>query len=836
MAPRGLAESKKGYCDYPLWGIEIAIYFSENRAVTPTFILMLKAIYSAAMRHLAKNRTAAFLNIAGIAIGIATSLLIMIWADREFSFDSFHPDVENKYRVWNTFTSESETFSQAPSGVALGTQLPKHIPAIVSACRVFGGNFKFRYEDKTYFEDHAMPVDSNFFSFFGFSLLRGQSDRVLRTPNEVIMTESTAIKYFGNIDAALGKIVMMDDEAMTVSAVAADPPLNSHIQFDIVIPYEWLHTYALKTWKEDLDNMWVGGWPQTYVQIHDASKPDEVEKAVNDVVARFSKKAWEDNKMSYQYFMQPIRDIHLKSSLRYDTNNGSLMTVRVFIAVAVFILLLACINYINLTTAMALQRAKEISLRKVAGATRQQLMRQFFFETFVIAAISICIALLILQLALPSFSTWMGQPYHFMMSLRNVSIVTGFMVAITLLSGFYPSVILSSFRPVTALKGRFSHSERGQTARRGLVILQFTISTVLLISILTVHQQMQFIRQTPLGYKSDAVVTVNFNGEGDVQKKYETIRHSLLSVPYVLGVTRHSANVVGGLGNGWITTENMKGEEVTTSIYRMSVDADYFETYGMELVAGRTFSKGTNDTSKSVLVNEATMRMVGWPTPEDAIGKPFGKGENARYVIGVVKDFHFESLHKRVEALLIGHVQGGGSISLRIDRAHLQDGVGHLKTVWEKLVPDVPLQYSFIDDRLEQQYASEQKMESVFYIFAGLSFLIACMGLFGLSTFMMQQRLREIGIRKVLGAQVSGIVVLLTTDFSRLVLLSALIAIPLGWFAMREWLQSFAYHTAIAWWTYALAVVIPVVVALLTVSIQSIRAALVNPANTLRTE
>jgi putative ABC transport system permease protein len=798
---------------------------------------MLKAIFSAPIRHLLKNRTAATLNIAGIAIGIATSLLILIWADRELSFDSFHSDVDNKYRVWNTFTSESETFSQAPSGVALGAQLPKHIPAIVSSCRIFRNSFKFQHDDKTYFEQRAIIVDSTFFAFFGFPLLRGQAGHVLRQRNEVVMTESTAIKYFGSIDAALDKVVMMDDEPMRVSAVAEDPPLNSHIQFDILVPYLALHSYVMENQKQDLDNNWVGGWPHTYIQINDASNRDEVEKMVNAVVARFSKQAWEDNEMSYEYFMQPVRDIHLESNLRYDTaNNGSLTTVRIFVAVAIFILLLACINYVNLTTAMALQRAKEISLRKVAGATRPQLMRQLFFETFVIAAISVFIALVILELALPAFSAWMGQPYYFAMTLQNISIVAGFTIAITLLSGFYPAIVLSSFKPVTSLKGRFSHSERGQAARKGLVVFQFTISTVLLISILVVHQQMQFIRQKPLGYKSDAVVTVGFNGDAGVQKKYEAIRHALLSAPYVAGVTRHSANVVGGLGNGWITTENMKGEEVTTSIYRMGIDADYLDTYGMELVAGRTFSKGTSDTARSVLVNEATMRMVGWPTPEDALGKPFGQGDDARYVIGVVKDFHFESLHKRVEPLLIGHVQGGGSLSLRIDRANIPKGIAHLEAVWRKMVPDVPLQYNFIDKSLAQQYASEQKMESVFYIFAGLSFLIACMGLFGLSTFMMQQRIREIGIRKVLGAHVSGIILLLTTDFSKLVLISGLIAIPVGWYAMQEWLQTFAYHTGVAWWIYALAVIIPVVIALLTVGIQSVRAALVNPAETLRTE
>ncbi len=798
---------------------------------------MLKVIYRSALRHLLKNRATAILNIAGIAIGIATCLLIVIWAEREWSFDNFHPDVENKYRLWNTFKSESETFSQAPSATGLGAQLPKHVPAIISSCRIFNNNFKFRHEDRTYFEHRAILVDSNFFSFFGFPLLKGQADKLLRSQNEVVMTESTAIKYFGSIDAALDKIVFMDDTPMTVSGIAANPPLNSHIQFDILVPYRWLHAYALKDWKEDLDNVWVGGWPYTYVQLSDASKWQEAEKMVNEVVARFSKKEWEDNKMSYQYFMQPVRDIHLKSALRYDAaNNGNLMTVRVFVAVAIFILALACINYINLTTASALQRAKEISLRKVAGASRLQLMRQFFFETLVITSVSVGIALLILQLTMPVFSSWMGQPYQFAINLTNGMILIAFILIVTLFSGFYPSVILSSFQPVAALKGRFLHSHSGQAARKTLVILQFTISTVLLISILTVDQQMKFIRQTPLGYKSDMVITVDFNGDESVSKKYQTIRNDLLSVPYVVAVTRHSANVVGGLGNGWITTENMEGKEVTTSIYRMSVDADYFDTYGMELVAGRTFSKGTTDSSRSVLVNEATVKMVGWPTPLDAIGKPFGKGDDAKVVIGVVKDFHFESLHKRVEPLLIGHVRGGSSISFRVENSHARDGIEHLKSVWTKLVPDVPLQYSFVDDSLEEQYAREQKMGSVFYIFAGLSLLIACMGLFGLSTFMMQQRVREIGIRKVLGAEVGGIVMLLTTDFSRLVLLSTVIAIPVGWFAMREWLQTFAYHTGMSWWIFALAVVIPVVIALLTVSVQSIKAALVNPVKTLRTE
>ncbi len=795
------------------------------------------AAFRTAIRHLLKNKMAAFLNIFGIAIGVATCITIVVWAEREWSFDDFHANVDAKYRIWNTFKSESETFSQAPSGIALGAQLPNHVPAITSACRIFNNGGKFTYGDKTFFEPRSSFVDSSFFTFFGFKLLAGQANQVLRTPNELVITESIAKKYFGSVAEAMNKTMIRDGGPMTVTGVAADSPLNSHIQFDILIPYAFLHKFSLEVWKEDISNRWVGGWPHTYVEIADPSKKSEVEVLINEVVARFSKKEWEDNKMSYQYFMQPVRDIHLQSALRYDNqNNGSQAMVRVFVAVAVFILLLACINYINLMTATALQRVKEIALRKVAGASRQQLMRQFFIETLVVTSVSVILALVMLQGTLPALSSWLGQVYEISFTINTILTLVGFIVTISLISGFYPAVVLSSFQPINALRGRFSQNSSGQLTRKTLVILQFVISTVLLISIMAVNQQMNFIQQMPIGYNADAVITVNYNHDEQVQQKYPVIRNELLSAPYVLSVARHSGNTVGGLGNGRIITRDNEGKEVTTNIYRLSVDADYFDIYGMKLAAGRYFERGKEDSTKSVMVNEATVKMMGWPTAEDAIGKPFGQGENVRYVIGVVKDFHFESLHKRVEPLLIGHVRGGGSLSFRVERSNIREGIAHLTEVWSKLVPDVPLDYSFVDEDLKQQYANEQKMGSIFYIFASLSLLIACMGLFGLSTFMIQQRVREIGIRKVLGAQVAGIVVMLNTDFSKLVLISSLVAIPLGLFAMNEWLQTFAYHTSISWWTYALAVAIPVGIAVLTVSFHTVKAALTNPARTLRTE
>ena len=348
---------------------------------------------------------------------------------------------------------------------------------------------------------------------------------------------------------------------------------------------------------------------------------------------------------------------------------------------------------------------------------------------------------------------------------------------------------------------------------------------------------MNYIQNKSLGFNGNAVVQVKFSGDEEVIQHYSSIRSELLKSPYILDVSKHGQNVVDGLGNGWTTTVNLKGEEISTSLYGMSVDADYFKTYDMKLAAGRFFSKDIpTDTTKALLVNEAAVRTFGWGKPENAIGKPFGTGKERQYVIGVVKDFNFESLHKPVEALRIGYETRGRRISLKLDAAHLDEAIAQLKTTWAKLVPTVPLQYNFIDDAIAKQYGSEQKMEGIFYAFSGLSLLIACLGLFGLSTFVVERKVKEIGIRKVLGASVAGIVGLLSKDFLKLVIISILIATPLAWYFMNNWLQDFAYRIDISWWVFAAAGLIAVFIALVTVSIQSIRAAVANPVNSLRTE
>ena len=798
---------------------------------------MIRNFFLTAWRNFSRNKVFTLLNVSGLAIGITVCLIIGVWLQRELSYDNFHSDADKIFRVSNTFKSESESFSQAPSGPAFGAQLPKEIPAITSSCRLFNSSFKLKSGSNQFIENEAFYTDSNFFSFFRFKLKKGNPQQALMLQNQIVLTEALAEKYFGN-DDPVGKTIMVDGKyPMIVSGIAENCPINSQIQFKVLIPSSLLIKQMKDQYNFDMNSQWLGGWPMTYVKL-DPSKADDIQKQINAVAKRFSEKDWKENKMSYFYFLQPMKKIHLNSNLRYDTpNNGSLSTVRIFSIIGVIVLLLACINYINLTTAGAIKRAKETSVRKVVGATKPQLIRQFFIETFIICSSAVIIGVVILKLILPAFSAWIGQSYRFDFSLLNMFILFGFVLFISAIAGIYPSAILSSFNPATALKGSFSQSAKGNLIRKSLVVFQFTITIALVASILIISRQMNYIKNKSLGYDSHAVIEVNFYGEDVVRNHYSAIRNQLLSSPYILNTSKHDGNVVGGIGNGWTTTENLKGDDISTSLYSMFIDTTYADTYNMKLAAGRFFSPQIpTDTTKSVMVNEAAVRTFGWKTAENAIGKRFGKGDDARYVIGVVKDFNFESLHKPVDALLIRYTKVGSSLSLKIDGRHIDEAINHLKKTWQSMVPDVPLVYSFVDESIGRQYGNEQKMQGIFYGFAILSLLIACLGLFGLSIFVVERKIKEIAIRKVLGASIPGIVGLLSKDFLKLVIIAAVIATPLAFYFMHQWLQDFAYRVNIGWWVFAASGIVALLIALVTISVKAIKAAMGNPVKSLRTE
>lgn len=800
---------------------------------------MIKNYLKIAWRNVISNKIITLLNVFGLAIGVAVCMTIGTWLQLELSFDNFHPDKEKMFRLTNTFKSESESFSQAPSGPAFGAQLPKLLPEVEVACRLFGGSFKLQYEDKIFVEGKALQVDSNFFEFFGFHLKQGNPAKVLASSDQIVLTERLATKYFGK-ENPVGKTVEVDGAfPMRVSGIAENPPVNSHIQFDLLISANHLVNQIRQQYDFDINNLWVGGWPQTYVQLQNPQNWRVAEQKINEIGAEKSKKEWEENKMSYKYHLQPIQDIHLKSNLRYDAdNNGSLARVKVFAIVGLIVLLLACINYINLTTAGAMKRAKETAVKKVVGAAKSQLMRQFFLETFIVCVFSVGLGFLLFKTGLPYFSEWIGQSYSFEYNnIFNFLLLFSLVVILTLVSGFYPSVVLSSFKLSNTLKGDYSQGTQGNWLRKGLVVFQFTMTVAIIAAIMIINEQMKFIKNKSLGFNGNAVIEVPFQGETSFQNQYGAFRNELLQNPAILNVSKHGGNVIGGLGNGWIVTQNLEGKEISTSLYRMSVDTSYLDTYDMHLVAGRFFSKDMpTDTAKSVLVNEAAVRTFGWQKPENAIGKRFGTGDNARYVIGVVRDFNFESLHKPVEALLIEYTNGGNALSIKIDAARIEEAITNLDKTWTAMAPEIPFQYSFVDEQIAQQYGNEKKMEGIFYGFSVLSLLVACLGLFGLSMFVVERKTKEIGIRKVLGASVSNIVSLLSKDFIMLVLLSIIIASPIAWYLMDRWLESFAYRMDIQWWSFLLAGILALVVTLVTVSFQAVKAATSNPVESLRSE
>ncbi|MBV6440609.1 MAG: hypothetical protein EPGJADBJ_02281 [Saprospiraceae bacterium] len=800
---------------------------------------MIQSYFKPALRHLLKNARTTALNVAGLALGVAVCLTVAVWLQRETSFDDFHPDADRIFRLTNTFKSESESFSQAGSQFAHGAYLPREVAQITNSCRVVDDLLLMKANEKQFFEEYVLTADSNFFRFFGFRLVEGDPQTCLNSADKIVLTEKTARKYFGS-ESPIGKSVQVDEYQFSVAGVAADPPENSHIQFSAVWPVTRLDQIARAEWgvANGLDEMWLGGWPNVYLRLQDPAQREAVEAEANAVCRRHSGAEQDSNKMSYTYHLQPLRDIHLKSKLRYDApNNGSESLVWVFAAVGLAVLLLACINYINLSTAGAMRRARETAVKKVVGASRGFLTGQFFSEALLTSAAAVALGCGLFRLFMPSFSLLTEQQYDVYLSPERLGWLAAFTLVIAALSGLYPAVALSGFQPVSAMKGNFSGKMSGNVLRKTLVVFQFSISIALIAGILIIQQQMHFIAGKNLGYGSEAVVMVRHYGNPEVNRQFGAMYNELKKSPYIKNVSRHQQALTGGLGNGWTTTTNGRGEEVSTSLYHLTVDPEFLETYGMQLAAGRFFSgQFPTDTAKACLVNEAAVRTFGWGTPENALGKQFGKGNNAKTVVGVVRDFHFENLHKPIEPLQLHFARSGGSISLKMEAAHLPDAMAHLENTWKTMFPAVPLKHHFVSDNVAKQYLTEARMQKVLGVLSGISLLIACLGLFGLSVFMVERRVKEVGVRKVLGASVAGITGLLAKDFLKLVAVAILIASPVAYYFMQKWLADFSYRIDIQWWVFAVAGTGAVAVAFLTVGFQSVRAALANPVQSLRTE
>ncbi|GAB3505472.1 ABC transporter permease [Spirosoma knui] len=823
---------------------------SECRTTSNIHPAMLRNYVKIAWRNLVTNKLYAGLNLIGLSIGLTCFAFIALWVRDEWSYDRFNEKADRIYRVSSKVFGDSETFEHAVSAVPLGPALKADYPEVEQFVRFDMNDAVVKRGDRMFVEEGILLTDPSFFDTFSYKLAIGDPKTALNDPFSLVLTESMAKRYFGSENPIGQNLVMMLHDTTgkgvpyRITGVMPDAPKNAHFTFSCLVSFETLiaHERAELT----SDNAWGDNSYYTYILLKkgvdyksfEAKLPQFYDRHVLPISRRYGV-----NKRTAEYQLMPLTDIHLKSHVRYEiSSTGSLTNLYIFGTVGLFILLLAAINYMNLATARSLKRAKEVGVKKVMGALKGQLIAQHLLESVLLALGSLGIALLLCYSLQRAFFQLTQKDISIFQSPLLLVFLVGMALLMGLASGIYPAFFISSYRPATVLKGTFATSVKGVWLRKGLVVFQFSVTIVLLVGILVINRQRSFMQHKNLGYRKEALLQVKVNGDIDVQRRIEPFKHDLLTSPYVKHLTTSNSILVGGLGNNGMETVDGQGKKLQTSIYRLKVDYDYIATLGMKMVAGRNFSKqfpadNPTDSTQNFLVNEAAVKAFGWSSAEKAIGKPFVMNGRRGQVVGVVNDFHFNSLQHRVEPLaMVIRDFGFSRIILNIDGHKPQEAIAALESLWKKHFPTAYLDYDFVDKKLGEQYEAESRFSTIFLYFSLISVLIACLGLYGLTTFTAEQRTKEIGVRKVLGASVTSIIALLSRDFLRLVVLSIVLATPIAWYTMNEWLTSFAYRIDIEWWVFALAGLLAVTIALLTVSFQSIKAALTNPVKSLRAE
>jgi putative ABC transport system permease protein len=812
---------------------------------------MFKNYILIAIRNLWKRKLFSLINVIGLSVGIAGFFLIAANLMDEFSYDNFHENKDNLYRVALKRIYPDNVVNYAIIPSSLGEAMLNDFPEVENMTRVLktGQKVVFRYEDKTYEEDKIFFVEPKFFEIFNIPLVEGNPAQVFSNQNSLVITLDTALKYFGD-EEALGKNISTPMGEFLVSGVCENVPKNSHMEFDFAASLNLLGFLRQPNY--------VSFSVYTYIVLRDGTDPRGIEAKMPALVEHYaagpiqarsgiSYKEYIAAGNGYDYFLQPIRDIHLRSHLTNEMKpNGNITYVYILIAIALFLIVIACINFMNLATAISVTRAREVGIRKIVGSTRGSIIRQFLMESMVLSFISLVIAGLMVQIVLPLFNTlarkqlelsFISQPFNLVLLL-----VVGLVVGI--LAGSYPAFVLSSFHPVNVLKGRFSTSRKGIRLRNALVVFQFAISIVLISMTLLISRQMDFMLNMDLGYNKDSLIVVE--RAYSLGRRGDAFKQELRGIPGVVDAAGSNTTVSGGFYFGVMFQTEQDPEIKTTRA--MTVDKDFIKALDLEIIDGRGFAKEFNDTM-NVIINEETIREFGWNDPVGMklkrLGDP-GEPSGDYTVIGVVKDFHYNSLHEDIDSfvlftLLEGPPQPGQQqvyplMNVRIGPDNTAATLASIEDTWNKFVPEQPFSYYFMDDMLDMLYQNERASGQIFSIFSILAVVIACIGLFGLSTYMAEQRTKEVGIRKVLGSTALKIVVLLSKDFAKLVAAAFLIAVPVAYYTMIKWLQSFSFRTSVPLWIFLLAGVVALVVAQFTISFQALKAANSNPADSLRFE
>ena len=792
---------------------------------------MLISYFNVALRTLRKKPFYTAINILGLAIGMATCLLISLYVLDELSYDRFHERADRIYRVTTRSVLDGRESSMASTNYHIGEVIGSEIPEIESTVRVQQlWEQLIKHQGELYSGYTAVSADSTFFQTFTFPLLEGNPRTALKEPASVVLTEALAEVVFGQATGVVGQTLTVSGELRKVSAVAKDPPTNAHFHFDMVVPFE-------PRMSERVNWLNVNGLVSTYTLLTPGASPQNIPDKLYDLMLKYNPDAKEfinSGKGTMSFAVQPITDIHLYSNLGFELEaNGDIEYVYIFGIIALFILAVAVINFVNLATARSADRAKEVGVRKTLGSARSSLVKQFLIESLLVSLVAMLLALGLAEIFRRPFNALAAKDLTLNVAENGSVGLTVLIIALVVgvVAGLYPAVYLTRFEPVTVLRGRLASGNKGRRLRNGLVVFQFATTIALLICTGLVYQQLQYIQNKSLGFQKENVILL----PNKLGTSYTAFTNELRTNTHVMSVSA-SQQSPHQITNS--QSVHRKGEESSYRVNRVYTDYDFLATYDIPLKQGRYFSPDYGTDTAKIVLNEAAVREMGIDRP---IGSVITLGNEDYEVIGVVEDFHFQSLRTPIAPLMLllsyeGWGQDRHSMAIRITGQDVPSTLAFLQQTWNKYVDDVPFTYSFLDQDYENLYRAESRLGKVFGIFTGLAILVACLGLLALAAFLAEQRTKEIGIRKVMGASVQSIVLLLSKGFTRLVLIAFIVAMPLAYWAMRTWLSDFAYRIDISVWPFLLAGGAALLIAWLTVSYQSIRAALSNPVDALRYE
>lgn len=797
---------------------------------------MIKNLLIIALRNIRKEKTYSAINILGLTIGITCSMLLLLYILDELSFDRYHKNADNIYRVVSNIKEPDNAFTWAVAQIPLADELRENYPEVKDAVRFFGtGRTLYRFGEKEFYENDFYRVDSTVFDVFTYPFVYGDPATALNKPSSIVLTKKIAIKYFGKEDVVGQTLENQAGETLLVTGVIEDVPLNSHFIFDALLsrPIErsngsWgnfgVYTYLLLPEGYDLAKM-------------NTSLAKIIKEKVDPIFAQYG--------ITIRYELQPITAIHLHSKIQDEAESGGdISYIYIFAAVAIFMLLIASINYMNLATARSANRAREVGIRKVMGSQRTQLIWQFLVESVVITVVALAVSLVLIYALLPLFNQLSNKQLPFSYIIQPVIVwsLISVVLLVGVLGGSYPAFYLSGFNPVQVLKGKLASKGGSLFFRKGLVVVQFSISIFMLISTLVVYDQLQYIREKDLGFDKERIIRIELTSDEQLSKT-QVLADRMKQNQQVSSVATSNSAPGDGIGKLLLQVEDNDGKLSERGVDLYNADYDFVKTLGMKIVQGRDFSRDvTSDTTYAVLVNEAMVKRMNWSNP---IGKKFiaqGAGPNGqdieKRVVGVVKDYHQNSLYDVIEPLIIILNLENPYLFVKIKPGEVNPAIAEVEKTWKEVYPGYPMEYDFLDQDFNSQYEADEKRSQLFTAFSGLTIVIACLGLLGLAAFTTEQRYKEIGVRKIIGASVSGLVILVSSEFFMLVGIGMALAFPAAWFFTDSWLQNFSYRIELQqeWPTFIISALLAFVITLLTVGYHIMRAATANPVKALRDE